>query len=847
MSFLGVHFLEPGFLLLLLALPALFFWPRGSRSRRHSLLRALVLASLIVGLARPVRVGADALEHHAFVVDYSESKRRANLDLLLHQLGGQAEERKDEARSTLILLGLDFVWDAEPTWVESFEHVEFVDEYPLIHAVASPLGDGLAAAARAIPDGSRGAVTLYSDGMSTDRRWGPIVQDLAARGIPVHTVELPGIGDDVRPVSLRALEPLRLGRTARIEAEVVGEARSFDLSLNGPDGQLARAEGLSCSGRARVVLEFEPEAVGYLDLVLQLEAVDGTNPHPLNDVLHRPFAVNEPRCALYLGERLAGGDTRLDELVGKGIAIEAWDRSELTSEQLASYDIAILDDLPAERLGANGQEALLDAVERAGLGLFASGGQAAFGPGGYHDEPLAEILPVELLQKEEKRDPSTTLVVIIDTSGSMGGNRVQLAKEVARLSIRRLLPHDKVGIVEFYGAKRWAAPIQPASNAIELERALNRLDAGGGTVILPAIEEAFYGLKNVQTRYKHVLVLTDGGVETGAFEPLLRSMADDGINVSTVLIGPEAHSEFLVTLSNWGKGRFYSVPNRFNLPEILLKQPASAKLPAYRPGVHAVSARGGSGWWGETDLQAIPSLAGYVETRDRPGSEVLLETVEGAIPVLATWRYGLGRVTAFTSEPTGPGTQPWRDWDGYGRWLARVLERTASDQREEFRFSTERRGVQVIVTAERRREGAGEPRAHVDDPDGRGEELRFRERAPGVFEARLIAEPNEDLRVIAESGSGGAVSRTRLVSPEGGDVVSEGQVDPARALDLAALARATGGRHLTQADAGDFTPAAGAGERALAITALWPWFVLLALLLYLGDIFYRRRPARHLP
>ena len=145
-----------------------------------------------------------------------------------------------------------------------------------------------------------------------------------------------------------------------------------------------------------------------------------------------------------------------------------------------------------------------------------------------------------------------------------------------------------------------------------------------------------------------MLVLTDGGVETGAFEPLMRRMADEGINVSTVLIGPDAHSEFLVSLANWGKGRFYSVPNRFNLPEILLKQPASAKLPAYRPGVHTLNGRGGPGWWGEVDPGSVPALSGYVETTPRPGAEKLLETVEGAHPVLASWQYGLGRATAFT-------------------------------------------------------------------------------------------------------------------------------------------------------------------------------------------------------
>ena len=217
--------------------------------------------------------------------------------------------------------------------------------------------------------------------------------------------------------------------------------------------------------------------------------------------------------------------------------------------------------------------------------MFYAGGKGVFGTGGYFDTPVASILPVEMIQKEEKRDPSTTLVVIIDTSGSMSGERVQLAKECARLAIRRLLPHDKVGIVEFYGTKQWAAPIQSAANAIDIQRAINRMDAGGGTVILPAIEEAFYAMQNVQTRYKHVLVLTDGGVESGDFESLMRRMAAKGINVSTVLVGSDAHSEFLVNLANWGKGHFYSASSRFNIPEVLLKQPSTSKIPPYRPGV----------------------------------------------------------------------------------------------------------------------------------------------------------------------------------------------------------------------------------------------------------------------
>ena len=45
-------------------------------------------------------------------------------------------------------------------------------------------------------------------------------------------------------------------------------------------------------------------------------------------------------------------------------------------------------------------------------------------------------------------------------------------------------------------------------------------------MILPAIKEAFYGLQNVDTRYKHVLILTDGGVDVEQLPPWQGSVVD---------------------------------------------------------------------------------------------------------------------------------------------------------------------------------------------------------------------------------------------------------------------------------------------------------------------------------
>jgi len=800
-------FQSPGWLVLLALVPLVWFVPRRLRDPRHGILRSLCLALLIGGLSRPALLSRGGAEHHTIVVDTSASVAPA-------------------ARRT--------AGDAAAAIVAGAARGERVVRIDVGHSAASPLGAALAAALREIPASAAGSVTVFTDGLSTERDVSREVAALSARGVPVHVVPLSAASGPPRPTALEPAGPLRAGHTARLRVDLAGTG-SADVRLLGPAGELARADGVLCEGSVSVYLEIEPVEAGFLPLRV-LTAEDDAS------VLARSVPVDRPLSVLHLGGRVGDGGARLEDLLGAGFELDEKDATP-TAAQLEQYDVIVVDDRPAASLPDDEQARLVSAVADDGAGLVMCGGGGVFGPGGYHDTPLGDILPVECAQKEEKRDPSTTLVLIIDTSGSMGGTRVQLAKEVARLAIRRLLPHDKVGIVEFYGAKRWAAPIQPASNSIEIERALNRLDAGGGTVILPAIEEAFYGMQNVQTRFKHVLVLTDGGVERGAFEPLLRRMADEGMNVSTVLIGPEAHSEFLVSMSNWGKGRFYNVPNRFNLPELMLKQPTTARLPAYRPGVQAVTAHGGPSWWGDVSPASLPPISGHVETVARPGAEVLVETSAGAHPVLASWAYGLGRVTALTTEPVGPGTATWREWEDYGRVLARVLTRTAT-RSPPFLFDLHRVGGVVTVRAERVTAHDAQPEIRAVDTAGeQSAPLEMRQRADGVYNARVRAEPGKDLW-LAAGVAGLPGSRLRLVSPAVAEAAHELQVDPRHALDLTALAEATGGDVVELSAAAAFRPRAAGGVNARTATSLLPLAWLLAILAYLADVLHRRLPRR---
>ncbi len=829
--------LHPTWLLLLLVVPVIWFVPRRLRDTRLGLLRTAVLVLLVLGAARPVAWTTGGPAWQVVVLDASGSVDPAARTAAIERADGIADALPGGTRSVLISYGVD----APST---AFDRV-----VPMLQLTdSSPLAHALGAAARAIPAGARGAVTVLSTGYADERTWARATQQLTARGIPVHVVEVPARRRRAAIVGLDVPQTLRVGAQATFGVRVDGydatarvRLRLFELFEPGGPVDEVVVEGVRLGGVDTVAVTIEPTRPGFFKVQAEIEVTSGSDDaEDLQDNAMVDYAaVQDPLRILYFGERMAEGGPRLSGMLGRGFELTLPDGDEDTlAAEVGRSDLVVIDDAPADSVPTKVQAAIRDGVANGTTGLFVSGGRASFGAGGWHRSPIASVLPVEMVQKEEKRDPSTTLVVIIDTSGSMGGNRVQLAKEVSRLAIRRLLPHDKVGIVEFYGAKRWAAPIQPASNAIEIQRALNRLNAGGGTVIMPAIEEAFYGLQNVRTRYKHVLVLTDGGVETGAFEPLLRRMAEKGITVSTVLIGGSTHSEFLVNLANWGKGRFYGVPNRFNLPEILLKQPASAHLPAWRPGTHALTAKGGPGWWGSIEASSIPPITGYVEGRARKGASVLLEATATKHPVLATWRHGLGRVTTLMTEPTGPGTAPWSDWKDQGELLARVLARTASDTRRPYAFHTEQRDGAAVVVARQLHRG-------VPAPEGRllgykeiiqGGPLVFRRRAPDLFESQPIGSYMA-ARVLA--GVPGLPPQ-RVAVP---NTTRFGrQRIRAEALDLFDLAQATGGKHMALADGDPFVPAAGGGDDPVDVQPLWPYCLLLALLVWLGELFYRRRP-----
>ena len=661
-------FLHPNFLLLLW-LPVLLaiYQLRGpsnasvARKLFTTGLRFVALSMVIVALARPFWQIDEGDPRVVAIVDCSASMDAAAME---RAAAGVKVLIKEAGRKNVRLV----VFGETAREVTLTGDILTTDGLKKFHTSepGSAIADALDLAAALCADDTNGQLHLYSDGRETRGDLVAAAGKLGRRGLKLNIHELGAPAPaPVLLCEVSAPSSAALGEAVTITATVETQD-TCEVKLNVTNDKnetVVRRTVQLTAGVQEVPLLVQTSESGLQRYNLSL---DGTE-----ETLAVGIKVDRTVVSVLESAPEKPAAQALRNILGSNAEIKSLAIPEIIDGDWDGFDVLVLADTPVAELSEKLQQQLRAWVENGG-GLLVTGGRNAFGPGGYARSELADMLPLRFPQKKEVRDPSTALAVIIDTSGSMGGEGVNLAKEVARLALKRLKPHDKAGIVEFHGAKRWAAPMQPASNSIAIQRALNRLSAGGGTVMLPAIEEAYYGMLNVRTRTKHVLVLTDGGVEQGAFQSLLRRMADDGIHVSTVLVGPRAGSTFLVQLANWGRGQFYTAPSRFRLPEVIVKQPSSSLLNPFVEEKVGLEATLTSQLTQGVDLENAPPLSGYVKTEPKDTTELLLQSEIGD-PVLARWHYGLGRVAVLTTQLGGQWADEFFNWSTAPNMMADLV------------------------------------------------------------------------------------------------------------------------------------------------------------------------------
>src|SRR5205823_841908 len=190
------------------------------------------------------------------------------------------------------------------------------------------------------------------------------------------------------------------------------------------------------SGVNRFVLQLEPLPPGHHLLRLQVEADADTLSQ--NNAAGALIVVSGPPTVLVVEGEKGEASYLVDALKSSGLNVEVGSPTSapLDLTPLRNYASVVLADVAANQFAPGQMRALKTYVQNYGGGLVIAGGEHAFGPGSYARTPLEELSPVRMDLRGKSVSASTALILVIDTSGSMGGgpggaSKMDLAKEPA--------------------------------------------------------------------------------------------------------------------------------------------------------------------------------------------------------------------------------------------------------------------------------------------------------------------------------------------------------------------------------------------------------------------------------
>lgn len=664
------------------------------------------------------------------------------------------------------------------------------------------------------------------------------VSALAARarsaGVSIDLV--PSEGPVAKAIEVTALHlPARINASSTVEALVTVESAvdaSVVLRVAFDDEVLADADvDVSVGANAlRVPLQFESASAGELSLTLSVED---------QGVIETAVTFVEVVAAptvLIVGPDPTATDTMASALELQGFSVDVQPALNVpwSLDDWNDVDLLVLLDVSAHSLHSTQLASLEEWVGQRGGGLLLLGGATAFGPGGYLRTPLDDLSPLSSQVPSEA--PEVTMLFVIDRSGSMqqavgDTTRMGIAKEATVEAMTLLGPGSLVGVVVYDESAEVLVPLTPIEEMDVVAQAVAGVRANGGTALHPALVEASTVLQGVESAAIHVVVLTDGMSQPGEFRSAIADLRSLGATISFVGIGSGTDKIQLNDLAAMAGGALHITDDVRALPSILAQEALLASQDLVREG-DVDTRRHEPPPPLAQDLPPTGRIGGYVLTEAKPAAEILVSTFEEEpAPLLATWRYGLGRVAAFASHGAGNWTEAWFSgatfapiWGQFARWA------TATDVPDALDLTASVDGSTVWVTAHAFDEDGStavgrDLVVRVQGPDSVITEAGLPEIRPGTYEASLETR---------EAGTYGVSVRTTL-----GDVIGDLRVvvgsDAVRSSDtgpLLAMPTLTGGHVLSTAPESD--------EQSLRTiwrpeSVVGPW-LLLALVAFLASL-----------
>jgi Ca-activated chloride channel homolog len=848
---------NPELLLLLLLIPVIWtLWAMGGRRIAPAAvgLRTLIVALLAFALADPLLGRNEAAPGPLVVlVDQSDSLTEAGKTALWEQ--ARALARGAAGPVSVIAFGAE-ARAVPPDLLAERSMPANAGRCP-IGAAACPEPDGsdIAGAlrgARELLGAGGGRIALLSDGLATSGD--ALAEAELARSAGIAVDVLPFTPDAVQEVALSALSAppsLRVGEEYTVRAILQSNVATEGIVRIYADGALVDEQRLSIAPETSVVsTTLRTAAPGLLRLRAEVEAAIDTFPRN-NSAAATAFIARPPRLLIIEGE--PGNAASLKAaLRAEGVESETISPPMLPSQLsiLQPFDGMLLSDVPAQALTLDQMLTVREFVRSEGRGLVVIGGRNSYGLGGYKGTPLEEALPVTMDPPPKKTRPDVALLLIIDHSASMndpggvivdpsspGPTKFEMAKEAAIQATETLEGEDRVGVLIFDTLQEWTVPFQQLGEGLALSQIqdrIARIGLGGGTDILGALQVGLPDLERQDSQVRHAILLTDGrsfDTERDPYRELVGRVRAGEISLSTIAIGLDSDQALLKDLADWGGGRYHYAARAEDIPRLTLLESEIARSDPVVEQTFRAELASRHPVLRDFAPSQLPQLDGYVATSVKPEAEVALRSPDED-PVLAVWQYGLGRAVAWTPNSEAPWAAAWPQWPAYGRFWSQVVRYSLPQPDsgplqvrviEDDGLAT----LQVDSTWP-----SGEPldlaatEATITLPDGSTRSLPLRQVAPGRYQQELALQDDGPYGIAVTQTRDGQQRQatTGYVRRTPAEYLPGGSGD---AL-LGQIAEISGGRLLDGALGGEAQPP----PELASARPLWPWLLLLALLLW---------------
>ena len=359
-------------------------------------------------------------------------------------------------------------------------------------------------------------------------------------------------------------------------------------------------------------------------------------------------------------------------------AVSTWNAPR-TMVELCNYDGIILLNLDMEDLPEGYDSILRDYVELQGRSLLVCGGGDTFMYGNMVGTELEKILPVDFTVLEESKGDSIAVMILLDTSLSMAGNYIVMAKEGATKCVEALTDKDYCGLVTFNQFAVMNAPLGRATAVYkqQVTESISTATTMNQTIFARPLMMAYSELAQCDAAVRMAVLLSDGGPADTAYSAVAKQMASEGITVSTIGMG--FPSTILAALAQDGCGHFSYATTADDLPEIILGEAEKQAMSAVKlgeTGLHITTDNVITEGFTDADL---PAIKGYMPTVLKEDHEAWITTSDG-MPLYAVNDCGKGKAAVFTSDLTDRWCLEWFSSETAKTMINRMISTTLSPE-----------------------------------------------------------------------------------------------------------------------------------------------------------------------